>query len=89
MNIKQYYTNRFRNDLGIFMPDTRVPYFGHSWSYDCKNLNKIPLEQRGVFLICLYFSVLVDQAMYTYYPSQYTHFERLTLPLMDKIFHLF
>jgi len=60
------------------MPDTRVPYFGHSWASDCRNLNIIPIESRPEFLICLYFTVLVDQAMYTHYRSDYEHFAQLT-----------
>lgn len=79
MNIKKYYANNFRKDLCCFMPDPQLPYFGHSWSHDCKNLEKISIEERAFFLICLYFSVLVDQAMYTYYPSSYTYFEKLTI----------
>ncbi|MBN1365906.1 MAG: hypothetical protein JW976_13945 [Syntrophaceae bacterium] len=77
--IKDYYHRQFRADLSLFMPDTRVPYFGHSWAYDCGNLNKIQSESRAEFLICLYFTVLVDQAMYTYYKSDYDRFAQLTL----------
>jgi hypothetical protein len=76
--IRDYYHNKFRNDLATFMPDTRVPYFGHSWAYDCGNLNKIPKELRPEFLICLYFTVLVDQAMYTHFRSEYDRFAQLT-----------
>jgi hypothetical protein len=76
--IRDYYYNQFRNDLSIFMPDARVPYFGHSWGSDCRNLDKIPIESRPAFLICLYFTVLVDQAMYTHYRSDYERFAQLT-----------
>jgi len=41
-------------------------------------LNNIPKESRPDFLICLYFTVLVDQAMYTHYRSDYDHFAQLT-----------
>lgn len=78
MKIKDYYQNQFRNDLAAFMPDIRVPYFGHSWTYDCGNLNKIRLESRPAFLICLYFTVLVDQAMHAHFRSAYDQFEKLT-----------
>jgi hypothetical protein len=61
-----------------FMPDSSVPYFGHSWGSDCRGLNKIPKESRPNFLICLYFTVLIDQAMYTYYHLDYKHFAKLT-----------
>lgn len=76
--IRDYYNNQFRTDLVIFMPDARVPYFGHSWGSDCRNLDKIQIESRPVFLICLYFTVLVDQAMYTHYRSDYERFSQLT-----------
>jgi hypothetical protein len=76
--IRDYYHKQFRTDLAIFMPDVRVPYFGHSWGSDCRNLDKIPIESRPSFLICLYFTVLVDQAMYTHYRSDYEHFAQLT-----------
>ena len=60
------------------MPDRQLPYFGHSWAYDCSGLNNVPQDSRPSFLICLYFTVLVDQAMYTHYPHVYTEFEKLT-----------
>lgn len=62
----------------MFMPDQGLLYFGHSWNHDCGNLGKIPTERRAIFLICLYFTVLVDQAMYTHYISHYSQFEALT-----------
>jgi hypothetical protein len=76
--IRDYYHNQFRADLASFMPDVRVPYFGYSWAYDCGNLNKIPTESRPEFLICLYFTVLVDQAMHTHFRSDYDRFAQLT-----------
>ena len=78
MNITDYYLNEFSCDLGHFMPDPQLPYFGHNWHYDHKNLDRIPSEKRAVFLICLYFTVLIDQAMYTHYPTHYARFEELT-----------
>ena len=76
--IRDYYNNKFRTDLTTFMPDTRVPYFGHSRSSDCCNLDKIQMESRPAFLICRYFTVLADQAMCTYYHAKYQHFAKLT-----------
>ena len=76
--IREYYNNKFREELAVFMPDRRVPYFGHSWSYDCGNLNKIPIASRPAFLICLYFTVLVDQAMHAHFWSDYQQFEQMT-----------
>ena len=60
------------------MPDTRRPYFGHNWEHNCCNLDKVPKQNWSVFLICLYFTVLVDQAMYTYFGPVYSKFESLT-----------
>lgn len=76
--IRNYYHNQFQADLATFMPDARVPYFGHSWAYDCCNLNNIPIISMPYFLICLYFTVLVDQAMYTHFRSDYECFAQLT-----------
>ena len=76
--IRDYYNNEFRDHLAVFMPDARVPYFGHSWAYDCGNLNKIPIDSRPEFLVCLYFTVLVDQAMYTHFHADYKRFAQLT-----------
>ncbi len=76
--IRDYYHKQFRADLALFMQDTRVPYFGHSWAYDCGNLNKIRRESKPEFLICLYFTILIDQAMYTHYRSDYDRFAQLT-----------
>ncbi len=78
MSIKEYYQNNFRQDLSCFMPDSKLPYFGHSWDYDCKGLEKILETNRAAFLICLYFTVLVDQGMYTHYRQYYAIFESLT-----------
>lgn len=77
MNIRNYYHNEFQSELMAFMPDTRLPYFGHSWQYDCRGLEKIPAERRAAFLICLYFTVLADQVMYTHFRSNYAAFESL------------
>ena len=78
MSISDYYNLTFRFDLEAFMGQSAVPYFGHSWRYDCRGLEKIPTSSRPFFLVCLYFTVLVDQAMHEHYRSQYRHFEEVT-----------
>lgn len=79
MYMRKYYASDFRNDLGSFMGTAPAPYFGHAWSSDCaKQLARVPADNRSSFLICLYFTVLVDQAMYTHFRSRYTAFEALT-----------
>jgi hypothetical protein len=77
-DIDSYYKSDFRSDLHTFMADRTVPYFGHSWEVSCDNLNLIPNERRVFFLICLYFTVLVDQAMHANFRSHYEEFESLT-----------
>ena len=76
--IADYYHNQFREDIRTFMGDATVPYFGHSWSHDCRGLQNVPVERRPEFLICLYFTVLVDQAMYAHYRAHYDCFQSLT-----------
>ncbi len=60
------------------MPDAHIPYFGHSWQQNCRGLDSIPSERRVSFLVCIYFTVLVDQAMYTHFRSHYSTFASLT-----------
>src|SRR6266496_190501 len=77
--MRQYYRSRFRDDLAMFMGTSSVPYFGHAWSQNCAaQLAGVPAERRASFLICLYFTVLVDQAMYTHFRDRYAGFEALT-----------
>ena len=78
MTITEYYLQTFRSDLAAFMGASSVPYFGHSWRYDCRGLARVPSASRPCFLVCLYFTVLVDQAMHEHYPTQYQRFEELT-----------
>ena len=78
MTIKEYYRSKFRRDLADFIPDKRYSYFGHNWEFDCTGLEFIGEGDRVFFLVCLYFTVLVDQAMYTHYPDHYEKFGSLT-----------
>lgn len=76
--INDYYHSQFRADLARFLPRDDVPYFGHSWSFDCRGLENIVGENRAPFLMCLYFTVLVDQAMHAHFHAHYSRFEALT-----------
>ena len=78
MNSVDYYHQSFRSDLGGFMGTSSVPYFGHSWPYDCAGLERVLGTSRAAFLVCLYFTVLVDQSMHEHYRIQYQRFEQLT-----------
>ena len=78
MTIRDYYLSQFRFDLAAFMPDGRVSYFGHSWHTDCRGLENVIYKNRAYFLICLYLTVLVDQAMHAHFWKHYQRFEPLT-----------
>jgi hypothetical protein len=77
--MKDYYWKTFRQDLKSFMGDSPVPYFGHAWAQQCRaQLSRVPADNLPRFLICLYFTVLVDQAMYTHFWLHYSTFQGLT-----------
>jgi hypothetical protein len=76
--MRAYYHTRFRNDLLNFMARQDVPYFGHSWHVDCDGLDRIPIERRADFLVCLYFTVLTDQTVHAHFRHLYNQFEALT-----------
>jgi hypothetical protein len=78
MEMRNYYYNNYRDDLVKFLPDLSLPYFGHTWHYDCGNLNYVDSQSRAAFLICLYFTVLVDQAIHAHFIEDYVKFEKLT-----------
>jgi hypothetical protein len=74
-----YYRDVFRSDLVAFMGPSPAAYFGHSWTYSCRNqLARVPSENRPRFLICLYFTVLIDQAMHSHCPEHYQVFHGMT-----------
>jgi hypothetical protein len=76
--MRTYYNEQFRTDLLAFMPRPDVPYFGHSWQTDCAGLNRVPAERRPQFLVCLYFTVLADQAVHAHFRHLHSRFEALT-----------
>lgn len=78
MTIKNYYFSHFSSDLKAFMPDAHIPYFGHTWDINCQGLENISGHNEPRFLLCLYFTVLVDQAMHAHYRNHYQKFESLT-----------
>ena len=78
MDISEYYHQTFRGDLSSFMGNTSVPYFGHNWFMECQGLERVPDTKRPCFLFCIYFTVLVDQSMYSHYYQYYQRFEQLT-----------
>lgn len=78
MKIRDYYRHHFRGDLHRFMLAAELPYFGHGWEVHCKNLERVPTDTRAEFVFCLYFTVLVDQAMLIHFPEYYEDFEKVT-----------
>jgi hypothetical protein len=74
---QRYYRTGFASDLHSFMPDSRLPYFGHAWPASCPELTQVPVERRAAFLVALYFTVLVDQAMHAHFHNHYQKFTPL------------
>lgn len=79
MVMQDYYLNHFRTDMGLFFAGATVPYFGHAWRHNCRDwVSRIPELRRPEFIICLFFTVLVDQAMHCHFRQVYSRFESLT-----------
>jgi hypothetical protein len=77
--MREYYQQHFQSDLKRFLPCSDLPYFGHGWDRGCPGLENVMPNHRARFLVCLYFTVLVDQAVYTHFPALYPRFGELTL----------
>jgi len=84
MSIRDYYHRTFASDVsalvgeGVPFGDDVRHYFGHTWGIDCRGLDRVPKERQPDFLVCMYFTILVDQAIYTHYQGNYETFRRLT-----------
>lgn len=83
MPLKDYYNQMFQSDLvsllrGFPPAEARIFYLGQTWIQGCSLLPRVSAERRPQFLGCLYFTVLVDQAMHTYFPFEHRRFEKLT-----------
>ena len=76
MNLRDYYGNVFPNDLDLFLQGS--PFFGRKWKRTCRTLERVPVENREMFLLCLYNIVLFDQAMHFHFRLLYQRFEELT-----------
>jgi hypothetical protein len=77
-SMREYYRRNFQTDLAQFVPQADAPYFGHGWDQSCPGLERVVPSRRAQFLVCLYFTVLVDQAMYANFRWLYPRFEELT-----------
>ena len=83
MKLKEYYDNSFRADTALLLngippPEARIVALGMTWMNGCTLLPRISVERRPQFLACLYFTVLVDQAMHTHFLFEHRRFEELT-----------
>ncbi len=85
MTLKEYYYDQFRSDLALLLrgfeprEHARILGVGHIWAHDrCTQLSQVPADHRARFLACLYFTVLVDQAMHTHFYFESSRFEELT-----------
>jgi len=84
MTLKDYYDQAFRSDLALlfrgFDPHEHsiILAVGHIWTHGCSELLQVPADHRPRFLACLYFTILVDQAMHTHFYFESRRFEELT-----------
>src|ERR1043166_10234804 len=82
MSLEEYYLQKFRGDLALMFSgmDARdVRYrFGNDWVRECALLPRVPEANRPALLVCLYFTVLVDQGMHTHFLQFHRRFEKLT-----------
>ena len=89
MTFADYYRLRFRDDLTrvirsappphhLSVGETEVRLQPRTLSDHNETVRSWPAEQRALFGVALFFSVLVDQVCYTYHRNQYEDFRRLT-----------
>lgn len=84
MKLREYYHACFRQDIaallhGINPPEARIVTLGFDWVDRCALLTRVSSDHRPSFLVCLYFTILTDQAMDYHYSFLYPQFERLTM----------
>ena len=66
MSLRDYYRQGFRGDLALMFQNMDVRdvcyRFGNDWMRECSLLPRVPEDHRPSLLVCLHFTVLVDQA---------------------------
>jgi hypothetical protein len=91
MGFEQYYKTLFREHINQFFSqiplegskhynktEFTIQYFFLTPQY--KYLDFIPKERQGLFAVALYWTVLIDQTFFSYYPRQsYLNFQQKTL----------
>jgi len=67
---ESFMAGRKMRDLIDGLPSVR--FFGErDWEYFDKDMEKIPLNDRCLFVSCLFIGVLLDQAIFKYYNDAY------------------
>lgn len=89
MEFETYYKGQFEADLRLFISAIPVSWQHSFWgdrdaySIQVERLQKgdsievIPVERRPLFAVCLCWTVLIDQAMYTYAQHYYPGFRAM------------
>lgn len=76
--LNYYYQNEFREHVREFMRHQEIPgWFRLCESNICEST--VPEAKRAYFIICLFITVLIDQAMATYLKEEYKYLEKMTL----------
>jgi hypothetical protein len=91
MDIRLYYHRVFAKDLTLLdckpacrsvkeiQGDPKLVFFGGTrWATWEKDMESVALEHREYFIICLFITITVAQAMYSYFPTYYRRFRQLT-----------
>lgn len=81
MKIKEYYYQNFRNDFYKFNSKFDEDWMEYSimfrdWDYN--HINKITNNNSSYFIHCLFYTVLIDQVIYTFFRNEYSKFEKIT-----------
>lgn len=76
--IGDYYHQSFREDVRRFVGPELPTVFGTQSFGEGGGLDRVPNERWATFLVCLYFTVLVDQAMHAHFPDLHDKFQELT-----------
>lgn len=82
MSIKSYYHERFASHLSKMVVRHSPGHPGYVTHYEIENpqrgVRSLSIEDRPYFVLCLFFTVLIDQAMYAYGPGGHNSFKTLT-----------
>jgi hypothetical protein len=88
VTIKNYHTEMYPNDLKLLkthavkghvvVPNCQCFGKDDIWRCEIKDENllacEFPVMKRAVFSLCLYFEMLIDQAVHEYFPEQHSSY---------------